>query len=202
MWEYLLLGWGFAFAATIQPGPLQAFMLASVARVGWKRTLPAALAPIVSDGPIILGVLFLLRRLPAGWTGWLQAAGGVFLIYLAWMSFQQWRRPPENEAEQDKPPRTLLQAVVVNLLNPAPYLAWSLVLGPALLAAWEQSITFVIALLAAFYGTLTLGNALVIVLLGTTRHLNPKARHNLILVSAVFLAGLGLFQLGQGIVGG
>ncbi len=202
MWEYLLLGWGFASAAAIQPGPLQAFMLASVARVGWKRTLPAALAPIVSDGPIILGVIFLLGWLPEGWTNWLQAAGGVFLLYLAWMSFQQWRLPPENGVDDDKPPRTLLQAVVVNLLNPSPYLAWSLVLGPALLEAWGKSYAFGIALLAAFYGTLTLGNALVIVLFGTTQYLTPKARHNLLLVSAVFLAGLGVFQLYKGLFGG
>lgn len=202
MWEYLLLGWGFAFAAVIQPGPLQAFMLASVARVGWKRTLPAALAPIVSDGPIILGAIFLLRWLPGGWTSWLRAAGGIFLLYLAWRSFRQWQRSPERGKEDTKPPRTLLQAVVVNLLNPAPYLAWSLVLGPALMEAWGLSFTFGLALLAAFYGTLTIGNALVIILFGTTRYLNPQARHNLILVSAVFLAGLGAFQLWRGLVGG
>ncbi|MEJ2756900.1 MAG: LysE family transporter [Anaerolineales bacterium] len=181
MWEYLLL---------------------SVARGGWKRTLPAALAPIGSDGPIILGTIFLLRWLPQGWTRWLQVAGGIFLLYLAWMSFHQWRHPPKEGLEGDKPPRTLQQAVVVNLLNPAPYLAWSLVLGPALVEAWGQSYTFGIALLAAFYGTLTLGNTLVIILFGTTQYLNPKARHNLILVSAVFLAGLGLFQVFNGLVGG
>ncbi len=202
MWEYLLLGGGFAFAASIQPGPLQVFLLSSVARVGWKRTLPAALAPVVSDAPIILGVIFLLRWLPAGWTGWLRAAGGIFLLYLAWMNFRQWQRPPEEAAEGEKPPRTLLQAVVVNLLNPAPYLGWSLVLGPALIEAWAQSPTYGIALLVAFYGTLTLGNALVIVAFGTTRYLNPKTRHNLILVSAVFLAGLGVFQLWKGLAGG
>ena len=201
MWEYLLLGGGFAFAAAIQPGPLQAFMLASVTRVGWKRTLPAALAPIVSDGPIILGVVFLLGWLPEGWTGWLRAAGGVFLLYLAWSSFRQWQGGPMEAAEEDKSPRTLLQAVVVNLLNPAPYLAWSLVLGPALVEAWGQSPGFGIALLAAFYGILTLGNALVIVAFGATGYLDPKTRHNLILVSAVFLAGLGVFQLWKGLAG-
>jgi threonine/homoserine/homoserine lactone efflux protein len=199
---YLFLGGGFAFAAAIQPGPLQAFMLASVTRVGWKRTLPAALAPIVSDGPIILGVLFILRWLPEGWTSWLRFAGGIFLIYLAWGSFRQWQHGPQDTTEEEKPPRTLIHATMINLLNPAPYLGWSLVLGPALLDAWVQSPSFGIVLLVAFYGILTLGNALVIVLFGTTQFLNPKIRHNLILVSAVFLAGLGLFQLWKGLVEG
>lgn len=202
MLEYLLLGGGFAFAAAAQPGPLQVFLLNSVARVGWKRTLPAALAPIVSDAPIVLGVLFLLQWLPEGWTRWLRFAGGIFLIYLAWMSFQQWRRPPQEEKEDEKPPRTLLQAAMINLLNPAPYIGWSLVLGPALLDAWAQSPSYGIALLVSFYGVLILGNGLVIVLFGTTQFLNPKTRHNLILVSAVFLAGLGVFQMWKGLVGG
>ena len=55
---------GFAFAAALQPGPLQAYLLASVAQRGWKRTLPAALSPLLSDGPIILVVLLVLTRLP------------------------------------------------------------------------------------------------------------------------------------------
>ena len=44
MFELMLIGGGFAFAAAVQPGPLQAFLLARVAADGWKRTLPAALA--------------------------------------------------------------------------------------------------------------------------------------------------------------
>ena len=64
MLSSLLLGSGFAFAAAIQPGPLQAYLFSSVAQHGWKRTLPAAFTPILSDGPIILTVLLVLTRLP------------------------------------------------------------------------------------------------------------------------------------------
>ncbi len=39
----VLLGSGFAFAAVIQPGPLQAFLLSRAVAAGWRRTLPAAL---------------------------------------------------------------------------------------------------------------------------------------------------------------
>jgi hypothetical protein len=38
MFECLLIGGGFALAAVVQPGPLQAFLLPSVAQKGWKRT--------------------------------------------------------------------------------------------------------------------------------------------------------------------
>jgi len=89
MLEYILIGGGFAFAAAIQPGPLQAFLLSSVAQKGWKRTLPASLAPLISDGPIALLSLFVLTRMSEVMIRALQAAGGFFLIYLAWASYRQ-----------------------------------------------------------------------------------------------------------------
>ena len=196
MLEYILIGASFAFAAAIQPGPLQAFYLSSVAQNGWKRTLPAAFAPLFSDGPIALLTLFVLTRFPEAMGRVLQAAGGVFLIYLAWRSYQQWKvqTSPGSETSASAP-RTLAQAVMVNLLNPNPYLGWSLVLGPAFLAAWGQNPAYGAALIAAFYTTIVLANAVVILLFGTTRFLGPRTRRTLILVSAVLLALLGVYQL-------
>ncbi len=133
MLENLLIGCGFAFAAAIQPGPLQAFLLSSVAQRGWKRTLPAALAPLLSDGPIALFVLLVLNRLPDAMGRILQAAGGVLLLYLAWAGYRQWRQKAPTDSEQKGPaPRTLFQAAGINLLNPNPYLGWSSGVGPGL----------------------------------------------------------------------
>ena len=196
MLEYILIGGGFALAAAIQPGPLQAYLLSSVLQKGWQRTLPAALAPIVSDGPIALLTLFAITRLPGWMSVVLQAAGGVFLIYLAWRSFMQWRRISHVEfARGDSLPRTLLQAAMVNILNPNPYLGWSLVLGPAFLDAWGQSPANAAALIMTFYGTIVIATAGVILLFGTTRFLGARGRRTLILVSAIILGALGLYQL-------
>ena len=196
MLEYLLIGSGFAFAAAVQPGPLQAFLLSSVAQKGWQRTLPAAFCPLLSDGPIVLLVLFALNRIPEGMSRVLQAAGGIFLLYLAWASYRQWRAQAATASESDdSTPRTLLQAAMVNLLNPNPYLAWSLVIGPVVLAAWRQSPANAAALVVAFYATMVVVLACMILLFGTTRFLGPGGRRALILVSAVTLAALGVYQL-------
>lgn len=53
--EYIFVGGSLAFAAAAQPGPLQAFLLSRVAAVGWKRTLPASLAPIVPPRSRLVG---------------------------------------------------------------------------------------------------------------------------------------------------
>jgi threonine/homoserine/homoserine lactone efflux protein len=194
--EYLLLGGGFAFAAAIQPGPLQAFLLSSVAQKGWQRTLPAACAPLLSDGPIVLLALFVLNRIPESLSRILQAAGGIFLLYLAWASYRQWKQQTTIETgASDSAPRTLLQAATINLLNPNPYLSWSLVLGPAVLAAWRQNPAYAIALILAFYITMITVLACSILLFGTTRFLGPGGRRTLILVSAATLAALGVYQL-------
>ena len=201
MFEYLLIGGGFAFAAAIQPGPLQAFLLSSVAQRGWKRTLPAAFSPLLSDGPIALIVLLVINRLPDVLGRILQIAGGVLLLYLAWASYRQWKQPDVADPEQKGPaPRTLLQAAGINLLNPNPYLGWSLVLGPAFLSAWYQDPANAVVLIVAFYVTMVIMLAATILLFGTTSFLGPRGRHALILVSAITLALLGLFRLITGLL--
>lgn len=195
MVECILIGSGFAFAAAVMPGPLQAFLLSSVAQKGWKRTLPASFAPLISDGPIALLVLLVLNRVPEAMSKVLQAAGGVFLVYLAWSSFRQWRQQTAADLEtRDSAPRTLVQAVIVNLLNPNVYLSWSLILGPAFLNAWHRPANAV-ALIIAFYATMVAALACTILLFGTKRLLGPSGRRILILVSAIVLAALGIYQL-------
>jgi len=92
-------------------------------------------------------------------------------------------------------PRTLLQAAMVNVLNPNPYLGWSLVLGPAFLVAWGQSPANAAALIIAFYATIVIATGCVILLFGTTHYLSANSRRTLILISAAILAALGIYQL-------
>jgi len=202
MLEYLLIASGFAFSAAIQPGPLQAYLLSSVAARGWVRTLPACLAPLVSDGPIVVLVLLVLNRIPATASSLLRAAGGVLLLYLAWASYRQWREQADStQVDDGSAPSTLLQAAAVNILNPNPYLAWSLVLGPALLEAWRAGPGHAVAFIVAFYATMITVLAGTIALMGTTRFLGPRGRRALVLVSAIALAVLGVYQLISGLLG-
>jgi threonine/homoserine/homoserine lactone efflux protein len=196
MLESILIGSGFAFAAAVQPGPLQAFLLSSVSQHGWKRTLPASFSPLLSDGPIALLVLLMLNHISPAMVGILQGAGGLLLLYFAWMSYRQWKQKIGIESNKTGMiPRTLFQAATVNILNPNPYLGWSLVLGPACLAAWQKSSFSAIALILSFYTTMVIALGCIIFLFGTTRFLSPAGRRLLILVSAGILALLGVYQI-------
>jgi threonine/homoserine/homoserine lactone efflux protein len=196
LFENILFGSSYAFACAIQPGPLQAFLLSQVAQKGWRRTLPASFSPMLSDGPIAVLVLLVLRNLPIGVERLLQAAGGFLLLYLAWAAFSQTKtRTGESRVEEDSTPRTVLQAAAVNILNPNPYLGWTLVLGPRMLSAWTQSRGHAVALAASFYFTMVLTLAATIMLFGATRFLGTRSRRTLLVLSAGALALLGIVQL-------
>jgi threonine/homoserine/homoserine lactone efflux protein len=196
MLKYILLGGGFAFAAAVQPGPLMAFLLSRVALVGWRRTLPAAFAPVISDGPIAVLVLFVLHRVAGGFEQILKAAGGILLLYFAGNALAEWRRGKTGAgSKMPSGPQTLFQAVTVNLVNPGPYLGWSLVLGPLAMEAWRQSSGYAISLVASFYVSMVLSLALIILLFGTTSFLGAQGRRALLLASSAALASIGVYQL-------
>ncbi len=77
MWSQLILGAGFAFAAAMQPGPTQSYLLSATMSRGWRRTIPAALAPLLSDAPIFVIAVFVLSRMPSAFMRLLHLGGAV-----------------------------------------------------------------------------------------------------------------------------
>jgi threonine/homoserine/homoserine lactone efflux protein len=196
MLTYLILGMTYAFAAAVQPGPIQAYLVSQALSHGWRRTIPAAFSPLVSDGPIIVLVLLVLSRVPAGMMLGLRGAGGIFLLYLAFIAMRTWRHFDQGTAQPAPSGRqNLLRATLVNLLNPGPYLGWSLVMGPLLLKGWREAPAHGIALVVAFYATMVLTQVGIVVLFATARGLGPRVNRVLVGVSAVALACFGVFQL-------
>jgi threonine/homoserine/homoserine lactone efflux protein len=197
---YLLLGMTYAFAAAVQPGPFLAYLVSQALAHGWRRTLPAALAPLLSDGPVILLTLLVLTRLPVWLAPGLRLAGGLFLLYLAYGTWRTWRTyDPAQLTKTSAGQKSVLNAAMVNILNPGPYLSWSLIMGPLLLKAWSETPASGLALLAGFYGVMVLSLAGIIILFATARQLGPRVNRLLVGVSALALLAFGCYQLWAGL---
>lgn len=199
MTVYLLLGLTLGFAASIQPGPFIAYLVAQTLAGGWRRTLPAAAAPLLSDGPVAVVALLILTRIPPSLVHWLRVLGGGFLLYLAYGAARTWRRTDAGAPQAAPAGRSFLKAATVNLLNPGTYIGWSLVLGPLVLKGWREAPARGVAMVAGFYGTMIATNAAVVLLFGLARGLGPRVSRALLGVSALALAALAVYQLWLGL---
>jgi threonine/homoserine/homoserine lactone efflux protein len=90
---------------------------------------------------------------------------------------------------------------MVNLLNPNPYLGWSLVLGPLLLKGWHQNPANGIVLLFSFYVTLTIGMIITILFFAAAGKFGSRLNRLLIGISVLALSCFGLYELWSGISG-
>ena len=201
MWLYILQGIGYGLAAAAQPGPFQTYLISQTLLKGWKRTLPAALAPLLSDGPIIALCLLVLSQVPPWLQRFLYIAGGLFLLYLAYGAYKAWKSfDPTIPSGETTTQQSILKAALINTLNPNPYIFWSLVTGPILVAGWRETPLYGLGFLLGFYVTMVLGFCATIILFGSARQMGPRVNRLLLGVSAIALFCFGLFQLWKGMV--
>jgi len=199
MWIYLLQGIGYGLIAASQPGPFQTYLISQTLARGWKRTLPAALAPLISDGPIILICVLVLSQVPAWLQGFLYIAGGLFILYLAYGAYKAWKNFNQSiPITESGTQQNVLKAALMNVLNPNPYIFWTLVTGPILLNGWRETPFNGIGFLAGFYMTMIGSLAAIILVFGIAARLGPKVNRVLLGISAIVLFAFGLYQLGLG----
>lgn len=202
MWIYLLQGVGYGLTAASQPGPFQTYIISQALTRGWKRTLPAALAPLVSDGFIIALCLLVLSQVPIWMERVLYIAGGLFIFYLAYGAYKSWRdfdmNAPQVEATGQQ---SVLKAALMNALSPNPYIFWTLVTGPILLRGWHETPVNGIGFLAGFYITMISSLAAIILIFGTASRMGPKVNRALLGISAIALFCFGSYQLWLGMMG-
>lgn len=183
-------------SAAMLPGPFQAYVLSEAARRGWRRTLPVATAPLLSDGPVLLVVFLAVSRLPDAVLEGMRVAGGLFMGYLAYGAVRWLRRAP---GPREGGYGGVLRGAVMNLLNPNPWLFWGLVGAPIVVAAWQRAPVLALAFLAAFYLTLMAVTAALIVMFGEAAERGPRLRRLLLGAAVVALAGFGTVQVVTGL---
>lgn len=196
----------FGFAAGTGFGPLHNLLMNVTLAHGWRHGLLIALSPLLTDGPIIVLMLVVLRQLPDGTTRYLNIIGGVAILWIAWRGWVAYRRSadpaiPTTDAPADTSRDTIVKGMMLNFLNPAPYIFWGTVLGPMLLEALAQSALHVGAFFLGFYGTFLGLMAIFVFVFDRLRRLDPRFTRGLSLLSVGIMVLLGLNFLWQGLTG-
>ena len=137
-------------------------------RHGVREGLKVAMVPLLSDAPIVGLTVWVLTGIGNARPviGAISLGGAVFLVYLAVECLRARRVEAAAGAVE---PRSLGKGVVVNLLNPHPYLFWFGVGGPLLVKSWRQSGAEAGAFLAGFYICLVGSKVMFAVLTGRGR---------------------------------
>ncbi len=201
MINYFIFGISYAFACVVQPGPFQAFLFSQSLTNGWRKTFPLVFAPLFSDLPIIILVLFVLTNVPLVVLRIFQCFGGLFLLFLAFKAYKARHKLNKSDKQNISQYGNLFKAVLVNLLNPNPYLGWSLVMGPMLLNGWRGNPKNGLALLIGFYSSLIIYSIVMIVLFATAGNLGPRINRISLYISVIAFVFFGFYQLWSGIAG-
>lgn len=140
----------FGLAAGCTPGPTTAVVVAQTVRFGFLDGLKTAIAPLLTDAPIIILSVLLVGQLarfePV--LGIITLLGAAFLIYLAVESLSV--RGVEI-ADENVEPRSIRKGFVTNLLNPHPYMFWFVIGAPTLLKAWGQGVPAAVLFITGLY---------------------------------------------------
>ena len=202
MWWFVAQGIGYGFAAAVQPGPFQTYLISQALLKGWQRSLPSALAPLISDGPIITLCLLVLSQVPPWLQRFLYIAGGLFVLYLAYSAYRTWKNFDAQLPSTEMGTRqSLLNAALTNLLAPGPYIFWALVTGPILIRGWRENPFFGVSFILGFYVTMILSLCAIIIVFSSARQLGPRVNHILLGISVIALFCFGLYQLWLGFGG-
>ena len=167
-WTLFASGCVFGLSGGFSPGPTTTLIVSQTLRFGVFDGLKVAIAPLLTDAPIIIASVLLVEQLSrfTPVLGVITLLGACFLAFLAIESF---RTREVEAAESDVEPRSISKGFMVNLLNPHPYLFWFVIGAPKLLTASQIGVTPVILFLVGLYCCLVGAKMLVAILVGRSR---------------------------------
>lgn len=197
---FLTTGMTLGLSAGLSPGPLSTLVISHSLRHGTREGIKVAVAPFLTDVPIVLVSVFVLSQLRDSQTafGLISMIGAAVLFYLSYESFKVEQLEVElGDAEA----RSLAKGALVNFLNPSPYLFWLTVGGPKVVEAWKHSTFTAMWFLVGFYVCLVGSKMLMaIVAARSKRLLAGKLYRYVMRILGVALIALGFVMLQEGLV--
>ena len=198
MLYYLSTGALLGLGAGLSPGPLLTLVFSESLRRGTAAGIRVALAPLLSDLPIIVLVLLGLGQVAqAGLLPGVLALAGGSLVF--WMGLGELRGTGGVVAGGRPESHPFRRGVLVNLLSPYPYLFWLGVGGPMLFKAWNQSPAAPLAFLGSFYLLLVGSKVLLACAAGRMTFLGSRGYRIILRILGLLLCLFGLSLVKEGL---
>jgi threonine/homoserine/homoserine lactone efflux protein len=198
MINYILSGMLLGLSAGFTPGPLLTLVISETLQHGTRAGVKVALAPIITDLPIIVLTVFILGQLAVFNTAMagISFLGGLVVLFLGCQGLRT-----RGLVVNPDPPRSasLLKGVIVNLLSPYPYLFWLGVGAPIMLKGADQSLAAAAGFVTIFYVMLVGAKLVLALLVGRSRSFLTGRAYLLIMRSlGLLLVMFSMFLFREG----
>jgi threonine/homoserine/homoserine lactone efflux protein len=133
-----------------------------------KSGVKVAVAPIITDLPIVILTLFILAKLSNFHSilGIISLTGGCVILF---MGYESIRTKGVKLNLQEEKPKSLTKGILVNVLSPHPYLFWLSVGAPIMTKAMNQSVFLAVAFFCNFTALLVSSKILLAILVGKSK---------------------------------
>ena len=149
MIEYLSAGTLLGLASGFAPGPLLVLVVSETLRHDIRAGIKVAIAPLITDVPIIVVSLMVLNRLAHFKTilGGVSILGGLFILYLGYDSIKtkglEFSLSPISR-------NSFKKGIITNALNPHPYIFYMTVGAPIIFKAINQNFFSALSFIGSF----------------------------------------------------
>lgn len=199
MMHFLALGTLLGLSAGFTPGPLLVLVVSETLQHNRWAGIKIAVSPVFTDLPIILLTLFLVNEFfrSAIFLGIISIGGGCYVFYLGCKMI--FVRGPGHDV-QVSPRASLKKGIMVNALNPHPYLFWFGVGAPTTIKALERNIFSALAFIGSFYVLLVGSKILLAILVGKSGgFLTGKSFISILRILGLLLCLLAVLLLRDGL---
>lgn len=152
MLRFLILGSAIGLFSAVVPGPFSALVAAAALREGFWGGVRIAVVPLITESVVLVATTLLVSRLPEEALRWLGLLGALFLLYLARRVWKEAREAGEQEEDEQEVPKTrsTVEAMILAVLSPAPWVFWLFVGSPLLMSAWREGWAPAVLFVASF----------------------------------------------------
>ena len=197
MIAFLSAGAILGLSAGFSPGPLFALVLSQTLQHGIKEGCKVALAPLITDLPLIIISVYLLKQL-VDFTPLLGCISLLGALYLLQMAYGTFRCGLSGRSFEGTAPQSLGRGMLVNVLSPHPYLFWISVGAPTILKGASGGNPLpALAFVVAFLGSLVGAKMVLAVLVGNSRRFLAGRLYHSIMRCLGLLLLLFAFMLGR-----